>query len=595
MRNAANDVSTGSDLPLNSFQLSRLAQAVEGLTQDQLTWASGYLAGMGAARSAPTLAPTVAPSLTILYASVGGNARAVAEALAESAADRGLAPRLVSVDDYRARDLAKEKLVYVVISTQGEGEPPEGALELFRYLKGKKPPQLGELEYAVFGLGDSSYEFFNQAAKDLDQQLQDLGATSVVDRVDADVDYEVHTQAWYDQVLKIAEKNRPADGAQVIPLQRQAPAVVRYDRNHPYEAEVVDNRRITTDDAIGAVHNLVLEIDPETIRYQPGDSLGVLFRNDPALVDQVLAMTGLSADAAVALQGRSLELREALINERELTQLHPSVVNAWAEQTGNQELLALREDKAQLRNFAGERQLIDLLAEYPGEVTADTLVSLLQPLQPRLYSIASSQAETPDEVHLTVATVEYEAFGREHLGGASGHLTRRVEPGDVQAIYVAENNGFRLPKNGDAPVIMVGAGTGIAPFRGFLQERAATGADGKNWLVFGNRHFHRDFLYQTDWIAHRDAGLLHEVSLAFSRDSDDRPYVQDRLRENGAEVYRWLQEGAHFYVCGGLAMARAVQDTLQAIVETHAGLDAAAAAEYIEELQAEGRYQKDAY
>jgi len=595
MHSAANDLTTEGDLPLDRFQLSRLAEAVDGLTRDQLTWASGYLAGMGAARSAPAPATAAEPSLTILYASVGGNARAVAEALAEGAAARGLAPRLASVDGYRARDLAKEKLVYLVISTQGEGEPPEGALELFRYLKGKKPPQLGELEYAVFGLGDSSYEFFNQAAKDLDQHLQDLGATSVVDRVDADVDYEAHTEAWYAQVLEIAEKKRPSDSAQVIPLQRQAPSVMRHDRNHPYEAEVLDNRRITTGDAIGEVHNLVLEIDPEVIRYQPGDSLGVLFRNDPALVDQVLALTGLSADATVSLQGRSLTLQEALVNERELTQLHPSVVSAWAEQTGNEQLLALREDKAQLRTFAGERQLIDLLAAYPAEVTADVLVGVLQALQPRLYSIASSQAETPDEVHLTVTTVEYEAFGREHLGGASGHLTRRVEPGDVQAVYVAENNGFRLPQNGDTPIIMVGAGTGIAPFRAFLQERAANSASGRNWLVFGNRHFHRDFLYQTEWIAHRDAGLLHEVSLAFSRDSDDRPYVQDRLRETGAEVYRWLQEGAHFYVCGGLAMAREVQDALQAIVETHGGLDAAAAAEYIEELQAQGRYQKDAY
>jgi len=595
MQDAANGALAQNAFPLDGPRLSRLGQAVEGLDPAQLNWASGYLAGLGAATAVSAAQTTRAPALTILYASAGGNARSVAETLADDAAARGLSSRLVSADQYKARDLGKERLLYVVISTQGEGDPPESAHELFRYLTGKKPPRLEALEYAIFGLGDSGYEYFNQAARDLDRHLQALGATAVAERVDADVDYQGQTDDWYTQVLRIAEKTRPADEAQVIPLQRQTPGVVRHDRNHPYQAEVLENRPITTTDAVTAVHHLALEVDPEVIRHQPGDALGVVFHNDAVLVEEILALTGLTADAPVRLQDRTLRLYDALRSHLELTQLHPKVVAGWAEHTGDGELLGLVGDQAGRRAFAGERQLLDLLLAHPAPIDAGALLALLQPLQPRLYSIASSQAEYPDEVHLAVARVEYESFGRGHVGGASGHLTRRVEQGDVQAVYVVENNGFRLPRDNGAPVIMVGAGTGIAPFRAFLQQRVADGSEGHNWLVFGNRHFHHDFLYQKDWIDYRKAGHLERVSLAFSRDSDDRPYVQDRLLEAGAEIYRWLRDGAHFYVCGGLAMEKAVRRSLATIVETHAGLSPAEAGEFIQDLQSQGRYQKDAY
>ena len=595
MQNAANDTAVSGGIALDGFQLSRLAQAVEGLSHEQLNWASGYLAGLGASRGLNRPQAEATPTLTILYASVGGNARGVAETLADDANARGLTPRLVAADQYRARDLTRERLLFIVISTQGEGEPPESAHELFRFLDGRKPPRLDRLEYAVFGLGDSSYEFFNQAARDLDRRLRALGASALIERVDADVDYQSQTEGWCAKALKIAERTRPADEAQVIPLQRQAPDVVRFDRNHPSRAELLENRRIVTDGAITAVHHLALEIDPGGIRYQPGDALGVLFHNDPEMVDEILSLTGLQPDTTVSLRGERLHLHDALRSHLELTQLHPGVVSGWADVGQHDELLALREDRGRLRTFAAGRQLVDLLQAYPARIGADALVDLLQPLQPRLYSIASSQREYPDEVHLTVATLAYDAFGRGHLGGASGHLTRRMEIGDVQAVFVAENNGFRLPDDPDTPVIMVAAGTGIAPFRAFLQERAATGAAGRNWLVFGNRHFHRDFLYQTDWIAHRRAGRLDRVSLAFSRDSDDRPYVQDRLREEGAELYRWLQQGAQLYVCGGLAMERAVRTTLQSIAADHGGLDTARAEAYLEDLQSQGRYLKDVY
>lgn len=595
MQNAAHETVTPDAPALDGFQLSRLAQAVEGLNREQLTWASGYLAGLGSGRDLAPQPVESAPGLTILYATVGGNARAVAESLAGEARARGLAPRLVSAEQYRVRDLGKERLLFVVISTQGEGEPPEAANELFRYLAGKRPPRLDELEYAVFGLGDASYAQFNQAARDLDARLRSLGATSVIDRVDADVDYARFTADWSARALKIAEKTRPADAAQVIPLQRQQPAAARHDRHNPYAAVVVDQRRITTADAVTAVHHLALEIDPAVIRYQPGDALGVRFHNDPALVNAILALAGLPAEAHVTLDRGPMTLFDALRSHLELTQLHPSVVAAWADVSGAASLRALAKDPDSLRAFAAERQLVDLLQAFPAAVAADDFAALLTPLQPRLYSIASSQAETPDEVHLTVAEVAYSAFGRDHSGAASGHLAHRVGEGDVQQIYVAENNAFRLPADDAVPVIMIGAGTGIAPFRAFLQERKQRGATGRNWLVFGNRHFHRDFLYQAEWIRHREAGLLHKVSLAFSRDGDERTYVQDRLIDDGAEVYRWLEQDARLYVCGSLAMERAVRQALQAIVRAHANVDEAAAEAYIADLLSQGRYQKDVY
>jgi sulfite reductase (NADPH) flavoprotein alpha-component len=594
MQSSANTALGLPEPPLNGLLLSRLRQAVEGLSTDQLTWASGYLAGLGAVHPAGQTAADEMPVMTVLYATQGGNARGIAEALAESATGRGFATRLVSAEQYRPRDLAKERLLIVVISTQGEGEPPESARELFKYLSGRKPPELADLQYAIFGLGDSSYEHFCQAGKDLDGLLKACGARTLVGRVDADVDFHVHTDEWSREVLKRVEKGMPADLARVIPIQR-APVSQRYDRNRPYQAELLERRRITTADSLSDVHHLSLEIDGNAIRYRPGDSVGIYFRNDPALIEEILSLTGLSGDAPVNLNGDALTLAQALSERLELTQLHPAVASAWASLAGDPELSALNGDSDAWRRFTRERQLIDLLQAYPMTLEAERLVKLLHPQQPRLYSIASSQAANEDEIHLTVSALRYRAHGRDHLGGASGYLTHRIAEGDGLGIYVAENPAFRLPEAGDASIVMVGAGTGVAPYRAFLQERAVLGSGGRNWLVFGNRHFHRDFLYQTDWLRFRKDGLLNRVSVAFSRDADDGAYVQTCLCEEGAELYRWLQEGAHLYVCGCLEMEKAVRHSLQGIARVQGGLNDEAAAEYIESLREQGRYLKDVY
>ncbi len=580
--------------PLDGLQLTRLQQAVEGLNSEQLNWASGYLAGLGVLPPAQEQVTSETPALTILYATQGGNARGVAEALAEQATARGLSPRLVAADRYRPRDLARERQLAVVISTQGEGEPPESALELFKFLKGGKRPKLDALSYAVFGLGDASYEHFNQAGRDLDALLRAAGARPLLARIDADVDYQTHTAAWRERLLTEVEKRRPSEPARIIPLQR-TPAAARHDRSHPFQAELLERRRITTDDALSEVHHLVLDVDPEQIRYRPGDALGLFFRNDPALVGEILERVGLSGGSPITLDGTATTLAQALESRLELTQLHPAVVKAWSALAGQAGLSALCEDGAALRRFARERQFIDLLQAWPAEVEAQRLAELLHPQQPRLYSIASSQAACEEALHLTVSTRRYQAHGRDHLGGASGYLGRRLAEGDRVGVYLAENPGFRLPESDDTPIVMVGAGTGVAPFRAFLQEREARGATGANWLLFGNRHFHRDFLYQNDWLDYRRRGLLPRISLAFSRDEGDRAYVQARLYEEGGELYRWLQEGAHLYVCGAIAMEQAVRESLLAVAQTQGGLDEAEAETFIETLREQGRYQRDVY
>ncbi|ODB88669.1 hypothetical protein A3193_07465 [Candidatus Thiodiazotropha endoloripes] len=579
--------------PLDDFQLIRLQQSIEGLNSEQLVWASGYLAALATYQPKLKQAANELPALTLLYATQSGNAQSVAEQLADRFQTSGYAPRLVSAENYRPRDLAKEKLLIVVISTQGEGEPPESAYGLFSYLQSKKTSSLSDLQYAIFGLGDSSYDQYCQAGKTLERLLDEHGAKRLLDRVDADVDFEPEAESWQQQIHATVKQHQPDDQALVIPLQRSAN--VRYDRNNPYQAELIERRRITTEDALSEVHHLSLEIDPQLIKFQPGDTLGLYFRNDQAMIDELLSITALSAEAKVTLGSDEMTLNRALVERLELTQLHPGVVRAWSSLTDDPHLRNLSENIEQLRNFVSDRQLIDLVAGFPAEVDEQSLVELLHHQHSRLYSIASSQRAFEDEIHLTVSTLQYQSHGRNHLGGASGDLTRRIEETNRLGVYVVENPSFRLPASPDTPMIMVGSGTGIAPYRAFLQQQESLGTHGHNWLVFGNRHFHRDFLYQTDWLHYRKSGLLERISLAFSRDNQERTYVQARLYEEGAELYHWLQEGAHLYVCGGVEMERGVYQSLLAVAQTHGGHDEASAADYIQSLRIQGRYQRDVY
>ena len=603
MQNTATKLTDNSAGQLGEVQLERLQQAAESLNSAQLNWASGYLAGLCAAPTPPAKQNAAAASMTILYATQGGNAQCIATELANNATALGYPARVESVNAYRIRELVKEKILIVVISTQGDGDPPETAQELIRYLSSNKRAELSGLNYAVFGLGDSSYDFFCKAGRDLDTLLQGRGARALLQRVDADVDFHAQAVDWYKDLLKEVEPildqagkaGRDQAESRVIQLPLQTQLSAGHDRNNPITAEIIDTRSITTDDAHTSVQHLSLAIDPQLVTYRPGDALGVWFRNDPQLVDAVLHLTGLDAKEPVEIQGRSEDLGEALASQLELTQLHPLVVKAWSSFTGNSRLAELAQDSKKLRAFATERQFIDLLHDYPGDINARNLVKILQTVQPRLYSIASSQAAYEDEIHLTVSSTQYHAHGREHLGAASGYLSRRIDAGDEIQVYIAENPAFSLPDDGDTALILIGTGSGIAPYRAFLQEREAIGATGPVWLVFGNRHFHRDFLYQSDWLKYRKAGLLERVSLAFSRDTNAPAYVQDRLSEEGAELFRWLSEGARIYVCGCVAMEKGVSEALHGIIAQHGNMSAESATQYIEDLHAGKRYLRDVY
>lgn len=584
--------------PLDDQQLVDLQRVLTDLSSEQVAWVSGYLAGLGGGPAPAAASQTAMPRrLTILYGSQTGNARSVAASLGERALARGLDARVFSMADFKPRDLAKEPAILVVVSTQGEGEPPESALDLYSFLNGKRAQRLEGLRYAVLGLGDSSYELFCQAAVDFDERLAALGAQRLAPLECCDIVYEEEAKSWSAKILEQVSDVTTESGAEIVPLPGvRLGSAARYNKDSPYAATLLEKRRITTDDAVAVVSHVVLRVDPAAIRFEPGDSLGVRFRNSPASIDEILAATGADgAESVVLAAGEPMDLRRALSERLELTQLHPAVAKAWAYLVGSERLKELSNDAAELRAYVGERQLIDLLVDYPGRVDAASLAGLLHPLQPRLYSIASSQAEIEDEVHLAVSRVSYEAHGRDREGAASGYLSERLAEGDPLDIYVVENSAFRLPKDGSTPLILIGAGTGIAPYRAFLQQRAANGDRGRNWLIFGNRHFHRDFLYQLDWQAHRKAGLLDRVSLAFSRDGKGKRYVQHRLQEEGTEIFRWLNDGAHVYVCGSTHMGQEVQGALVDLIRRGAGLDVEAAAEFLDNLRLEGRYRRDLY
>ncbi|MCB4436999.1 assimilatory sulfite reductase (NADPH) flavoprotein subunit [Alteromonas sp. McT4-15] len=593
---------------LNEQQWNAITQAIAGLNRDQLTWVSGYAAGMAAAQGG-AVAPIMqaqaasagdAPTLTILYGSQTGNAKGVAAQCQAKAEEAGFNSKLVSMADYKPRNLKGETHVAVFVSTHGEGDAPDDAIELHEFLAGKKAPKLTNTKYAVLGLGDSSYEFFCQTGKDFDERLGKLGGKAIVERLDCDVDYEAEAEAWLSKLIESLKEDFSAASAPAVAAQTGAAvhgvATQTYTKKAPFKASLIESLKITGRDSVKDIRHIEISLENSGITYQPGDALGVWFKNAPSLVSELISLLSLDGNAEVVVAESSMPLSEALTSKLELTLSYPNFIKSYQAATGSESLAALVEDKAQLRTYMAERQIIDIVRDHPGSLTAQQLVDSLRPLTPRLYSIASSQAEVEEEVHLTVAHVDYEAFGHRHQGGASGFLCEYLEENGEVDVFVENNDNFRLPADPNTPVIMVGPGTGIAPFRAFMQERDAQDAEGKNWLFFGNPHFTQDFLYQVEWQGYVKDGLLDKITLAFSRDQEEKVYVQHRLLENGKEVYEWLEQGAHFYVCGdAMHMAKDVENALITIVQEHGGKSEADAKAYIVELRKAKRYQKDVY
>ncbi|WP_042052127.1 assimilatory sulfite reductase (NADPH) flavoprotein subunit [Aeromonas dhakensis] len=584
--------------PLSDEQQRQLSQALSTLNTQQLAWVSGYLYGLSQAGSQPAVTgAAAAPSgnLTILYGSQTGNAKGVASAIKAQAEARGLPVTLTSMADYKPKQLKKETHLLVVVSTYGEGEPPESAVDLYEQLKKGKVGKLEGLKFAVLGLGDSSYEFFCQTGKDFDSLLTKAGADRVHELASLDVDYQDAAKAWGEQALNAIAATLSAGptGSSIASAVQQAVGHSQYSKENPFPARLSVNQKITGRDSTKDIRHIEISLEESGIRYQPGDALGIWFDNDADLVGEVLALAHLSGDEATARGS----LREVLSRELELTRLHGGFITGLAETSDNAALKDLAGDKAQVNALVASAQVVDVLKRFPTALTAEQLLGLLRPLTPRLYSIASSQSEVEEEVHLTVGVVRYpQEDGTVRSGAASSYLADRLPEDAEVRVFVEHNDNFRLPQNPDTPVIMVGPGTGIAPFRAFLQEREAQGAEGKNWLFFGNPHFTQDFLYQVEWQRYVKSGLLSKISLAFSRDQANKIYVQDRLREAGLELYQWLEAGAHFYVCGDANhMAKDVQEALLDVIAEHGQKSREEAEEYLSELRRAKRYQRDVY
>jgi len=589
-------------LPLNIEQTNSLQTAVSGLTPQQLQWVSGYTAGLAAAggQALPSTGEPVAGSddkLTVLYGSQTGNGEAIAETLVRQAQAQGFAARAVSLAEYKPSSLKRESLLTFVISTHGEGEPPDDAELFYEYLMSAKVPQLADLRYSVLALGDSSYVNFCETGREFDARLSELGAERFEALVECDLDYDDPANAWSDRIIAGLGKLLDGGKTSIAPVLRAVENVSAYGKTNPFPAEILVNQKITGSSSSKDVRHIELSLEGSGLSYEPGDSLAVVANNPPQLIAELLGLLNLDGDVVVAVRDESITLSEVLRQRLEITVVNLKFLRAWAALAENDALSSLLDDSEtkSLTEFVDTHQIVDVVRQFPVIVDAQQFVDMLRSLSPRSYSISSSLAANPDEVHLTVAAVRYEAFGSKHWGAASTYLADRMQEGDTVSVFVDRNTRFRLPE-GSVPIIMIGPGTGIAPFRAFVEERVEQGAAGENWLFFGDRNLDSDFLYQLEWQRHLKQGNLQRLDAAFSRDQRHKIYVQDRIRENGAELYRWIERGAAIYVCGDSKhMASDVNDALLDALIEHGDLQSEAAEEKLRALRSEGRYQRDVY
>jgi sulfite reductase (NADPH) flavoprotein alpha-component len=593
--------------PFQQDQLELLNRLLPTLTEGQKIWLSGYLAalstvGSQAGVAAPfSSAPAVSKEVTVLFGSQTGNSHKLAKKLSGKLQDQGFQVTLSSMIDFKPNTLKKVQNLLILVSTHGEGDPPDNAISFYEFLFSKRAPQLEGMPFSVLALGDTSYEFFCKTGIDFDQRLEELGGKRFAPRVDCDVDYDEPAEKWIADVL-----------ASLGQVAAQAPTVVgtsavhggqssEYSRSRPYQAAVLENLNLNGRGSDRETRHLEISLEDSGLQYEAGDSLGVYPQNYPQLVDDLIETMGWHPDELVAIPKSSeeLSLKEALTSRCEITVLTKPLIEQAAELApgnGLKELLAAGREQ-ELREYLKGRDLLDLARDYEWKgVTANSFVSLLRKIPPRLYSIASSPKAYPGEVHLTIRKVHYETHGRVRYGVCSTYASERLEPGSTLPVFVQDNPNFKLPSNPATPIIMIGPGTGVAPFRAFLGEREEIGAEGKTWLFYGDQHFSSDFLYQVEWQRWLKEGVLTRMDVAFSRDTEQKIYVQHRMLEKSKELYQWLEEGAAVYVCGDeKKMAHDVQAALIAILKQEGGLSEEDAAAYLTKMQQEKRYQRDVY
>lgn len=612
--------------PFNESQTELLNRLLPTLTESQQIWLGGYLSAMslrgagaapaageqpapaaavqGALPAAAAAAPPLSREVTVLFGSQTGNCQRLAASLSRKLEEQGFKVTVSAMNAFKPNTLKKVENLLILVSTHGEGEPPDNARAFHEFLHSKRAPQLESLRFSVLALGDTSYEFFCQTGKDFDQRLEQLGGQRLSPRIDCDLDYDEPVADWFERVLGALNgpQNAPQLADQAVAAAEKADEPQSpYSRNHPFNAEVLENLNLNGRGSDRETRHLELSLAGSGLTFEPGDSLGVYPENHPQLVADIIAAAGWNPDETVPFNKKGEEgtLREALLRHYEITVLTKPLLEQAAKLSAVPSLQALLAPEAQqeLKSYIQGRDLLDLITDFgPWNVPASSFVSILRKLPARLYSISSSYNANPEEVHFTVRAVRYESHGRERYGVCSVHCAERVQPGDTLPVYIQSNPNFKLPANPDVPVIMIGPGTGVAPFRSFLEERGEQGAGGKTWLFYGDRHFVTDFLYQTDWQRMLKEGVLNKLDVAFSRDTEEKVYVQHRILEHSKELYAWLQEGAHVYVCGDEKhMAHDVHAALLTVIQEEAGLSPEGAAAYLENLQQEQRYQRDVY
>ena len=577
-----------NDAPLDEGQRKQLDAVLGELNADQLSWLGSFVSGQFSATGS-------AEALTVLYGTESGNCEELASQLSKQAKQKGYKPRLLNMADASLADLEGCAKLLVVVSTWGDGEPPETAEPFYKELMSAEVA-LKDTAFSVCALGDTSYDLFCQTGKDVDARLEKLGAQRVVARVDCDVDYDESFSAWNQLVWT----EFGSSSAVSHPVPSGEVKQTEYGKKNPYPAEVIENLLLSGSRSAKETYHIELSLDGSGLQYEPGDVLAVVPRNAEDVVAELLAAGGLDGDAVVDLKGvGELSLVNALTNQLDITGLSRKVATAWQEISGSEELVDIlsSDSKEKFIEWSHGRQIVDLLESFPAkELVAQQFVDILRKLPVRLYSIASSFKVHPGEVHLTVAAVRYETHGKQRKGVASTCLADDAPKGSKVSVYTHINKNFRLPEDSNTPLIMVGPGTGIAPFRAFVEQRAAEETSGESWLFFGDQHYNEDFLYQLEWQDYLKNGHLSRLDVAFSRDQPEKVYVQDKLSEHAADVWAWLEKGAHFYVCGDASrMAKDVHQTLLDIVANGGGMSAAEAEDYVAALKKEKRYQRDVY
>lgn len=613
--------------PFTEGQAAQINELLQTLTPEQQTWLSGYLMANQSSNATSEGAsdniassstssvsqeteamlhrkePEVTPeqrSITILYGSETGNAQGLAEIFEERLSNIGNDVTLKSMDDFKPKDLKKVEDLFIVTATHGEGDPPDNAVELHEYIHGRKAPKLDGVRFSVLALGDQTYEFFCQTGKDFDNRLVELGAERIYDRVDCDVDYDEDAEKWMANVINAIDST-PAgtDSEQVVSESIKSAKEKKYSKSNPYEAEVLTNINLNGRGSNKETRHIELLLDNFGEEYEPGDCIVVLPQNDPALVDLLVSTLVWSPDTQVLINedGDTLNFEDALTSHFEITKLTKPLVENAATFFNNDELSEKVQDKEWIQNYIEGRDLIDLLNDFATtELQPENMYQLLRKLPPREYSISSSYKATPDEVHITVGAVRYNAHGRDRTGVCSVQFAERIQEGDTVPIYLKRNPNFKFPQNEETPVIMIGTGTGVAPFRSYMQEREELGFEGHTWLFFGEQHFTTDFLYQTEWQEWLNDGTLSKLDVAFSRDTDQKVYVQHKIAENSEQFNQWIENGAAIYVCGDESkMAKDVHQAIRNVLVKEQNLSEEDAEEYLKQLKRDKRYQRDVY